>query len=96
MAKNHISENSNRRFLLGVFENEEDILSATNEARERGLEIADVYTPYAVHGLDKAMNLKPSRLPWVCFALGIAGASFKVWFEFWTSASDWAIQVSQE
>lgn len=93
MAKNHIKENSNRRFLLGVFDREEDILSATNEAREQGLTITDVYTPYAVHGLDKAMNLKPSRLPWVCFALGIAGASFKVWFEFWTSADDWPINV---
>lgn len=93
MAKNPIRENSNRRFLLGVFDKEENILSATNETRERGLKIADVYTPYAVHGLDKAMNLKPSRLPWVCFALGIAGAAFKVWFEFWTSATDWAINV---
>ncbi len=85
--------NANQRFLLGVFEREEDILAATNEARRRGLDIADVYTPYAVHGLDAAMGLRPSRLPWVCFALGLAGASFKVWFEFWTSAADWPINV---
>ncbi len=85
--------NANQRFLMGVFEREEDVLAATNEARLRGLEIADVYTPYAIHGLDAAMGLRPSRLPWVCFALGLAGASFKVWFEFWTSASDWAINV---
>ncbi len=82
-----------RRFLLAVFTSEEDILSATADTRDRGLTIADVYTPYAVHGLDKAMDLRPSRLPWVCFALGLAGAGIKVWFEFWTSASDWAINV---
>ncbi len=93
MAKNLISRDDNRRFLLAVFEREEDILGATNAARERGLVIADVYTPYAIHGLDKAMGLRPSRLPWVCFALGLAGASFKVWFEFWTSATDWPINV---
>ena len=34
-------------------------------ARKAGLEIVDVYTPYAVHGLDRAMGLPPSRLPWV-------------------------------
>ncbi len=85
--------NANQRFLMGVFEREEDVLAATHEARRRGLDIADVYTPYAVHGLDVAMGLRPSRLPWVCFALGLAGASFKVWFEFWTSAIDWPINV---
>ena len=88
-----MNNTANRRFLLGVFEREQDILAATNEARTRGLAIADVYTPYAVHGLDKAMGLRPSRLPWVCFALGLAGAAFKVWFEFWTSAVDWPINV---
>ncbi len=84
---------SNRRFLLAIFSSENDILAATADARDRGLSIADVYTPYAVHGLDKAMDLRPSRLPWVCFALGFAGAGFKVWFEFWTSATDWPINV---
>ncbi len=84
---------SDRRFLLAVFTSEDEILAATTDARDRGLTIADVYTPYAVHGLDKAMDLRPSRLPWVCFALGLAGASFKVWFEFWTSASDWPINI---
>ncbi len=88
-----MSSKTNRRFLLGVFEREEDLLVATDAARTRGFDIADVYTPYAVHGLDKAMGLRASRLPWVCFALGLAGATFKVWFEFWTSAVDWPINV---
>ncbi len=85
--------NTNRRFLLGVFEREEDILAVTRQARADGLTIADVYAPYAVHGLDHAMGLRPSRLPWVAFALGLLGAGFKVWFEFWTSAVDWPIDV---
>ncbi len=82
-----------RRVLMGVFESEEDTLRATNTSRLRGFKIVDVFAPYAVHGLDKAMGLQPSRLPWVCFALGLFGAAVKVWFEFWTTASDWAINV---
>ncbi len=84
---------TNRRFLLGVFEREEDILAVTRKARADGLTIADVYAPYAVHGLDRAMGLRPSRLPWVAFALGLIGAAFKVWFEFWTSAVAWPIDI---
>ena len=93
MDVNHTKLNENRRFLLGVFEREQDILEATKAARAGGMKIADVYTPYAVHGLDHAMGLQPSRLPWICFALGILGAGLKVWFEFWTTAVDWPINV---
>jgi len=81
------------RTLVGVFEREEDILQATDAARRSGLTILDVYTPYAVHGLDRAMALQPSRLPWVCFLLGLFGATAKVWFEYCTTASSWAIDV---
>ena len=88
-----MSAHKDRRYLLGVFEREADILGATRTAREREYRIIDVHTPYAVHGLDKAMGLKPSRLPWISFALGVIGAGLKVWFEFWTSATDWPINV---
>jgi hypothetical protein len=81
------------RTLAGVFEREEDILQATEAARTSGLAILDVYTPYAVHGLDRAMALEPSRLPWVCFLLGLFGATFKVWFEYWTTSRSWPIDV---
>ena len=81
------------RQLLGFFDDEGDILSATRAVRAAGFTVADVYAPYAVHGLDKAMGLQPSRLPWVCLALGLLGAAFKVWFEIWTSAVDWPLNV---
>lgn len=83
----------NRRVLIGIFDTEEDILTATEAARQRGLQIVDVFAPYAVHGLDRAMGLSRSKLPWVCFLLGLSGAAFKVWFEYWTTASDWPINV---
>ena len=83
----------NRRVLIGIFDSEDAILEATHSARQRGLKIVDVFAPYAVHGLDKAMGLERSKLPWVCFALGLFGAAFKVWFEYWTTASDWPINV---
>ena len=82
-----------RRLLVSFFDHEEDIVGASRTVREAGFRIADVYTPYAVHGLDKAMGLAPSKLPVVCFLLGLLGAALKVWFEFWTTAVDWPINV---
>jgi hypothetical protein len=82
-----------RRVLLGVFDNEENLLGVTRRAREEGLKILDVFTPYAVHGLDKAMGLRASRLPWVCFAAAVGGAILKLWFEYWTATVSWPLNV---
>ena len=82
-----------QKVLISVFRNEDDILKATAAARKQGLDIVDVYTPYAVHGLDRAMGLPPSRLPWVTFILGLTGALTMTIFQYWASAVDWPINV---
>jgi len=82
-----------KRLFIAHFEHEDDIVEVTRTAREAGYEIRDVYTPYAVHGLDKAMGLRPSRLPWICLGFALFGAAAKLWFQIWTSAYDWPVNV---
>src|SRR3990172_383235 len=82
-----------RRLLVATFGDERDILGATRRARESGYSILDVFTPFAVHGLDAAAGLRPSRLPWICFALGLTGAISKLWYQIWTSATSWPVNV---
>ena len=82
-----------RRVLEGVFEQEEQILAAAGAVREAGYRIVDAYIPFPVHGLDHAMGLRASRLTWVCFLCGAVGLGVALWFQFWTSAEDWPINV---
>jgi hypothetical protein len=82
-----------RRVLVNLFATEDDLIRATRAARKEGFEIVDAYTPYAVHGLDRAMGLHPSRLPWVTFLLGLFGAVSMTAFQYWASAVDWPINV---
>lgn len=82
-----------QRVFLATFEHEDHLLAATSAVRERGYRIQDAFTPYAVHGLDKAMGLAPSRLTWVCFVCGMLGALGMLWFEHWTAAITWPIDV---
>ena len=81
------------RLLVGVFEREEDVCEATSAARREGLDVVDVFAPYAVHGLDRALGLRPSRLSWVCFLLGLFGAVAMLLFQYWASAVSWPINV---
>lgn len=79
--------------LVGYFDSEEKVLDATRAVREAGYSLHDVYTPYAVHGLDEAMGLKPSRLTWVCFGAGLLGGSLALALQLYTSVVSWPLNV---
>jgi Ni/Fe-hydrogenase subunit HybB-like protein len=72
---------------------EERVKSAVGELRRGGYEVADVHTPYAVHGLEKVAAVPPSRLGWACAIGGLTGAGLILLFQSWTSAIDWGVDV---
>jgi hypothetical protein len=80
-------------FFLGVFVDEKDVVAAARVAREAGYRIHDAFTPYAVHGLDEAMGLRASRLPWVTMALAVTGVSLAGVGQYWLSAVDWPLDI---
>jgi hypothetical protein len=82
-----------RQFFTGVFGSEEDIKDAARATRAAGYTIYDVYSPYAVHGLESAMGLRPSRLSWICFVFAAAGLLLGVFVQFWIGSIDWPLNV---
>ncbi len=46
-------------------------MAAVKALRRAGYSIVDIYAPYAVHGLDRAAGFRPTRLPIICFVLGL-------------------------
>ena len=82
-----------RRYLTAYFRNEGHLASAVAELRTSGYEISDVYTPYAIHGLDRVAGLPHSRLGWVCAIGGFTGAGSILFFQSWTSSVSWALNV---
>ena len=82
-----------RRLHVGTFEDEHTLLTAVRACNQAGVEVVDVITPYPLHGLDEELGLRRSRLPWVCLAGGAAGLAIGLWFQYWSSATDWPIDV---
>src|SRR5262245_43038261 len=82
-----------RNIIVATFDREEDILGAADAARTRGIEIVDAFTPYAVHKLDVAIDVTPSRLSYVCFGLGLFGAGAMLAFQYWSNTVSWATNV---
>jgi molybdopterin-containing oxidoreductase family membrane subunit len=60
--------------LLGEFDSPGTLYRACERVRDAGYTRWDAHSPFPVHGLDRAMGLGRSRLPWVVLALGLGGA----------------------
>lgn len=66
-------EAATRDLFVGVFTEEEQILSVSKDATDAGMPVHDCYTPYPVHGLDDALGWKRSWLPYAAFCWGSFG-----------------------
>ena len=78
---------------VGVFERETQLLDAIRESRAMGFEVVDAYSPYPIHGIDELIGIRRSRLTLVCFFGGLTGLAIGLFFQYWTSASDWPTNV---
>ncbi len=59
--------------LMAEFEHPEDVVAAAAHARAAGYRKMDAYTPMPVHGLDEALGLRPTKLPWVVLGGAVFG-----------------------
>ncbi len=59
--------------LLAEFSDVQALLDAAVALRKAGYKRWDCYTPFPVHGMEKAMGLRPSILPWIAFTGAMGG-----------------------
>ncbi|MCZ7680353.1 MAG: DUF3341 domain-containing protein [Sandaracinaceae bacterium] len=81
------------RLVLGVFREEDALVRAVHAVRAAEVPIHDAFTPYPIHGLEEAMGLARSKLPWVTFAGGATGVTIALLGQWWTHSVDWPIEI---
>ena len=80
-----------KEVIFGLYGDEQDLLQAVKAAKDKGLEIMDVYTPFPVHGLDPILGLKESRLHIAGFFYGLLGTLTAFLGMTWIFTKDWPI-----
>lgn len=80
--------------LLAEFETPAGVYHACEQVRDAGYTRWDSMTPFPVHGLDKAMGLKRSPLPWVTLLMGLTGASSAMLLQWWVGAVEYKMVIS--
>ena len=80
-----------KKFVVATFDDEKVLFPAVKNVRKAGLKIHDVYTPFAVHGLDHALGLRDTSLHTAGFIYGITGTTTALSFMSWVFIHDWPI-----
>lgn len=80
--------------LLAEFPTPEALVSAAEQVREEGYRRIDAFSPFPVHGLDEAMAIRPTVLPWVVLGAGLTGVVAALAGQWWTNTIDYPFVVS--
>jgi hypothetical protein len=79
---------------LVEFETPGEVLAAATLVRDAGFTRWDAHSPYPVHGLDGAMGLRGTGLPWVVMGAGLTGCAVGLLLQWWTNAHNYPFVIS--
>lgn len=78
-----------KKFIVGSFDDEDVLFPAVRNVRKAGYKIQDVYTPFPVHGLDKELGMRETRLHTAGFIYALLGLITALGFMGWVLTIDW-------
>lgn len=80
----------NKKYLMGVFADDEPLVGAFRKLQEEKVEIADVFTPFPVHHILEHHGRK-SRIITVSWFFGFFAAVAVLAFLYYTAVVDWPL-----
>jgi hypothetical protein len=82
-----------QKYIVGIYSDDDVILHAVPQVRAKGIRIHEVYSPFAIHGMDPALGYKHSRLPIAAFMFGTCGLLGAFSLITLTNGSDWPLNI---
>ena len=80
--------------VLAEFATPADLYHACERVRDAGFTRWDAHTPFPVHGLERAMGLPRSPLPWIVLGMGLTGAALGFILQWWVHAAAYPLVIS--
>jgi len=73
--------------VMGEFHDVDSVIAAAEKIRDAGFVQWDVHSPFPIHGIDRAMGIRPTILPWIVLGGGITGLLGGLVLSFWANAT---------
>lgn len=93
MIDRNLYLDKNKTVMFGIFENPDMFIDTVAKVHGKGAPIIDCYTPYPIHGLEKAMGLKRSLLPVGAFICGCLGFITAATLQLYIMHFDWPMVI---
>ena len=77
------------RFIQALYDDDDTLLSAVKIIRSEKHHIDEVYTPFPVHGLEKALGLEDTRIAIMAFIYGCIGFVVSIAMMNFIMIEDW-------
>eukprot|EP01036_Dinobryon_divergens_P016263 gene16263-22037_t len=74
--------------LYGIYDDADQFLKSAYKMKDMGVPVEDCYTPHPVHGIEKAVGIKRTRLTIAAFLCGLTGTISAVTLEMYTNIFD--------
>lgn len=78
---------------VAEYDTPHDLLEAVKAVRAAGYSRMDTHTPFPIHGMDAAMGLRPSILPFLVLGGGLTGTASAFALQWWMNAFDYAFRI---
>lgn len=89
------SDSDNKPYgILAEFRNPKELIDAAKLINEKGFKYFDTFSPFPIHGMDKAMNLAKSKLGWIVAVHGILGLSAGFAMIYYMMVVDYPLNIS--
>ena len=79
---------------VAEFSNEHALLEAARKVRDSGYTKTDAFTPFPVHGIDEALGIKPTILPFIVLCAGTTGLLTALLMQWWMNGVDYKYIIS--
>ncbi|PKG53276.1 MULTISPECIES: DUF3341 domain-containing protein [Olleya] len=77
------------KVIHAIYNDDDVLMNAVKQVKAAKYHIDEVYTPFPVHGLDKAMGLAPTRLAICAFMYGCVGLTVATLMMNFIMIEDW-------
>jgi hypothetical protein len=80
--------------LLAEFDTTGDLYRACEKVRDAGYTRWDAHTPFPVHGLDRAMGLRRSPMPFIVLGMALIGGTAGFGLQYWVHSVAYPLTIS--
>nr|WP_146535802.1 quinol:electron acceptor oxidoreductase subunit ActD [Rubripirellula reticaptiva] len=91
-----MSESKDKKIhgIVAEYATVDSLMAACRKVRDAGYTKTDAFAPFAVHGIDKALGIKPTKLPWIVLCCGLTGTATGLLMQIWMNGIDYPYIIS--